>query len=168
MTENNKTIWKVCPIADFFEVSTMGDIRLVGRTRIKKPCDNGNGYLYVAKVIDKKAKHYYVHQLVAATFINNPDNLTEINHKDGNKANNSVENLEWCTRSENLCHAYRTGLIKITDKQREARRKNVYKSYSARKEGWEKWYATEEGRRKCVEHAKTNLEAIKQKKCAST
>lgn len=139
-------IWKVCPIADFFEVSTAGEVRLVTKKRIIKPNDNGGGYLYVAKKTDGKAKHYYVHRLVAATFIENPDNLTEINHKDGNKKNNNVSNLEWCSRSRNMRHAYQTGLKKVTDKQREAGRKNVYKSIPFRREGWKKWNAQRKSR----------------------
>ncbi len=56
---------------------------------------------------------FWTHRLIAETFIPNPKNLTDINHIDGNPSNNKIENLEWCTRSENMQHAHRTGLIKM-------------------------------------------------------
>lgn len=70
-----------------------------------------NGYQRVVLCLDKNGgKYYYLHRLVALLFIPNPNNLPYINHKDGNKSNNCVDNLEWCTKSENEKHAWRTGL----------------------------------------------------------
>lgn len=74
------------------------------------PSVNEKGYLSVEFIKDGKRKRFKVHRLVAMEFIPNPLNRTEINHIDGNKSNNSVENLEWSTRSDNLKHAYATGL----------------------------------------------------------
>jgi hypothetical protein len=71
---------------------------------------NSHGYLAVQLSDGKKKKRQSVHRLVGKMFVNNPLNKQEINHIDGNKSNNHYSNLEWCTRSENLYHAYSTGL----------------------------------------------------------
>lgn len=69
------------------------------------------GYALVNLSIDGKCKTFSVHSLIAKAYIPNPDNLPEINHKDGNKENNNVSNLEWCTSSQNSVHALREGLM---------------------------------------------------------
>ena len=63
---------------------------------------------YRHAILNRKNRN--VHRVIAETFIPNPNNLPCVNHKDGNKLNNSVDNLEWCTHSENTIHAYQTGL----------------------------------------------------------
>lgn len=68
------------------------------------------GYLRVNFRIEKKLKHFFLHILIARTFIPNPLNKPQVNHKDGNKWNNNYSNLEWATVSENMLHAFRTGL----------------------------------------------------------
>lgn len=55
---------------------------------------------------------FVIHRLVGIHFIKNPDNKKQINHKDGNKLNNYVTNLEWCTSQENIIHSFKTGLNK--------------------------------------------------------
>lgn len=65
-----------------------------------------NGYIRATI----NGKDVYIHRLVAMLFLENPNNYKEVNHKDGNKENNNVENLEWCTRSQNNKHAFITGL----------------------------------------------------------
>ena len=64
----------------------------------------GSGYMCVVLT----GKRCYVHRLVAQTFIPNPDNKPNVNHKDGNRLNNHVDNLEWCTQKENVSHAINT------------------------------------------------------------
>lgn len=77
-----------------------------GRIKKLKKRINKSGYNSVC--LYKRLKKYYilVHRLVAKSFIPNPDNKSEVNHKNGIKTDNRVENLEWCTRSENVKHKY--------------------------------------------------------------
>lgn len=89
-----------------FKVFNNGDI-ISPRGINLKPQDSGKGYKYVALGKGRKPvkKNYYIHILVAECFVNNPQGLPEINHKDSNRANNHFKNLEWVTRLENI-HDY--------------------------------------------------------------
>ena len=71
-----------------------------------------NGYVYVYLCNNGRNKNARLHRLVAETFIPNPENKPQVNHIDGDKTNNKINNLEWCNQSENEKHAYRTGLAK--------------------------------------------------------
>ena len=99
MTEEE--IW--CPIKGYeniYEVSDKGRVKSLkfGKERILKLGITTDGYLMVKLLKNGEKKNLLVHRLVAQTFIPNPDNLPEVNHKDENKENNSVQNLEWCDR----------------------------------------------------------------------
>ena len=72
--------------------------------------DNGNGYKKITLTLKGVQIQRYIHRLVAISFIPNPLDLPEVNHKDGNKANNNYTNLEWVNNSENQIHAHKTGL----------------------------------------------------------
>ena len=71
-----------------------------------------NGYVRAELWKEDKGKKFLVHRLVAQAFIKNENNYPQVNHKDGDKANNYYKNLEWTTRSKNQKHAYETGLQK--------------------------------------------------------
>lgn len=74
--------------------------------KIMSPADNGKGYLILNLRVDGGNKCKAIHRLVAEAFIPNPLNLPEVNHIDGNRQNNSVENLEWITHGNNIKHSY--------------------------------------------------------------
>ena|ERR1700689_1525336 len=102
--------WK--PIPEFsghYEASDQGQIRRI-LGKIRKLRAKREGYLYVNLCVHGKIQTRYVHRLVATTFIPNPENKPEVNHKDGNKQNNAVTNLEWATISEQAIHAFEKGL----------------------------------------------------------
>ena len=86
------------------------------KDKIIKPTISNTGYLRVHLTSKTgKQKHYSVHRLVAILYVENPDpeNKNQVNHKDGDKLNNDMDNLEWVTQSENMQHAYETGLCSI-------------------------------------------------------
>ena len=105
--------WKPIPMTGGkYEVSNHGR----ARTNNQRPglltlTKQKSGYRYVMVTqTNGKPKNWRVHRLVEMLFIPNPSGLTEVNHIDGNKDNNHVSNLEWCTRSHNVKHSFDTGL----------------------------------------------------------
>lgn len=98
-----KEEWRVINQYPHYEVSSKGNVRHIGKSN-RKLGKNVNGYPTVYIRHNGKYKCLLVHRLVAMAFIPNPQNKPHINHKDGNKENGCVENLEWCTPSENERH----------------------------------------------------------------
>lgn len=111
-------IYKVINGSECYSVSNMGNVktknwRNTKKEAVLKPAKDKKGYLRVGLCINGNSKTFKVHRLVASAFISNPLNKPQVNHKDGNKSNNSIYNLEWVTCSENQIHAIKTGLVKI-------------------------------------------------------
>ena len=113
-------IWKdVEGYEGLYQVSNLGRVKSLARTCktkgngirdvkecIRKTITSNCGYVMVLLCKDNKAKHCLMHRLVANAFVGNPDNLPQVNHKDGDKANNKADNLEWVTSSENNKHKF--------------------------------------------------------------
>lgn len=111
-TTNDIEVWADIPDTDCqYYVSNHGRVCTVRRRpKVLTLTRQKSGYLYAMIEVCGKPKKCRVHRLVAQAFLPNPDHLTEINHKDGNKENNHVGNLEWATRSQNVKHSFDTGL----------------------------------------------------------
>lgn len=117
MLNRNDEIWKDIPgFEGRYQVSNIGNIRSLqdnhGNERIQSRATwiSPKGYQYVQLFVKDVRHNVSVHHAVASAFIPNPENKYTVNHKDGNKLNNQVTNLEWATYSENLKHAHETGL----------------------------------------------------------
>lgn len=116
-----KEIWKRLiyqgkDCGDFYEVSNYGDIRNSKTRKVRRKNVNKHGYYFVNGSLGSKDIKitFRVHKAVAESFIDNPNNLPMVNHKDGNKLNNYIDNLEWCTNAENIQHAYDNNLIVVS------------------------------------------------------
>lgn len=136
-------IWKdIKEYEGLYQVSNLGNVRSLGRYVKNKnnklqyfpekilKTGNVQEYLKVTLSNNNKQRYYRVHRLVAEAFISNPENKPEVNHIDGDKKNNCVDNLEWCNRSENEKHAYKNGLAKPSQKQKNAVAKYARENYS--------------------------------------
>lgn len=129
-------IWKeIKGYEGMFAVSNYGRVKSLARRvsnhtgfinkpeRILKPFKDVKGYLRVYLTKNSKKKFTPIHRLVSFAFIPNPENKPQVNHIDGNKQNNRVENLEWCTNGENQIHAYVHGLNHHADNSGRPKRK---------------------------------------------
>lgn len=118
-------IWKdIDGYEGYYQVSNAGRVKSLRRQtfggkhgkqvrgeRILKQAQDKDGYLRVVLQTQKEKKTISIHRLVAYVFLPNPANLPQVNHLDGVKTNNHTWNLQWCNRSQNVTHAYKTGLV---------------------------------------------------------
>ena len=125
-----KEEWKdIAGYEGLYQISNFGHVKsLHSNGRVLKLHEDKGGYLTVCLFWKCKYKCCKVHRLVASAFIANPENKPTVNHIDGNKKNNRVDNLEWATHKENIVHANKTGLRHVTDAQRQAASENGKKT----------------------------------------
>ena len=131
---------------DLYQISNYGTIKSVthyiidkkGKSRLmkgkilKQTPDRKNGYLSVSLMKEGKKQTFRTHKLVASTFIPNPDKLPQVNHIDGDKENNYVGNLEWCSCKDNIHHAWKNKLNYVSEKHRQVASKTM-------KQRWENY-----------------------------
>lgn len=151
LTSNITTeIWKDIPNYEgHYQVSNFGRVRGIKdphgnyREYIRTPYKHKNGYLFLGLWKENNATAFSVHRLVALAFLPNPNDLPEVNHKDGIKTNNYIDNLEWVSTSENRKHAWDAGLRcrqaqSNTMKGRKYSNKSKYHnvSYDSNRDKW--------------------------------
>lgn len=100
--------WKKIDGFDNYSVSDTGLVRNDTTGRVLTVFNGSTGYKIVHLRKGGKMKNFKLHRLIASAFISNPQNLKCVNHINGNKQDNRIENLEWCTHSQNNAHSYRT------------------------------------------------------------
>ena len=123
--------WKdIAGYEEKYQISNIGRVRNKTTKKILKKRIGTSGYYKVNLYSNKQVKTIEVHRLVAETFIENPKNKNEVNHIDGNKLNNNINNLEWVTHKENIEHAWKT---KLFEPVREASRKYGKNNPNAKK-----------------------------------
>ncbi len=111
---------KEIPGYENYIITDVNTVFNVKRKKLIKVQVDKDGYLVVQLWKNSKPKKFKMHRLVAMAFIPNPENKPQVNHINGIKFDNSIENLEWVTQSENMLHAYKIGLQKPSDKQKES------------------------------------------------
>ena len=165
--------WKAVPgYEGLYEVSNKGNVRNVRRNKLLRLQKN-QGYIKVWLYKNGIVTGLRVHRLVAQAFIPNPDNLLEVNHKDEDKTNNSVDNLEWCTRKYNVNYGTRNIRMRETaikngfcsglsreEYMKEYNREYYKKNREKHREYYEK--NKEKSREQSREYKKKNREKIRE------
>lgn len=137
-----KEYWKDIPGWEgYYQASTLGNIRRTKNKRLLKPRVKRH-YLQVGLTKENKTRWCGLHRLVALTFIENPNNMPQVNHKDENRMNNAVDNLEWCDASYNCNYGSRNKRISEKNKTQDNKKAvqqcdmnwNVVAVYESQKE----------------------------------
>lgn len=115
-------------------VTTDGRIFNLKTMKFLKRMLNNTGYHYTCLYNKNGGKFFLVHRLMAETYLPKNQNRNYVNHIDGNKANNLLFNLEWCTHQENMIHAWENGLSKTSEKQRQNGRNTIHIALKASNE----------------------------------
>lgn len=145
-------IWKNVPgMEGLYQVSNFGRIKSLARTiqrnnkgtlhtkeHFVKGSKDTKGYLQLDAKIDGKRVLKFIHRIVAEAFLDNTENLEQVNHKDGNKLNNCVENLEWVTCKDNIHHAWNNGLNRPQKGEKHANHKLTEEQVAFIKEHYKK------------------------------
>lgn len=116
--------WKdVVGLEEYAQISNFGRVKTKDRyinnngtlvlksSKFLTGTNNGLGYLQCRIVVNGKTYRKYIHRMVAEAFLDNQNNLPDVNHIDGDKSNNNLSNLEWSSRSDNIKHAIKNGLL---------------------------------------------------------
>ena len=128
----DEELWREWPQDPRILVSNKGNVLSYKRGApypLKVSRNRNGGYQMVSAGSGSTSKQY-VHRMVAETWLDNPNHYRDVNHINGDKDDNRVENLEWVTHGENVCHAYRTGLNKRTTPVRVVETGEVFESLS--------------------------------------
>lgn len=140
-------IWKDIKKYPNYQISNFGRVKSKERytrqrnginlrkEKLLKQLTDSKGYLYVRLYNDNGFKNIKVHRLVAISFLENFNKLPQVNHKNGIKTDNKVENLEWCTNLENQRHAIKNGLIDL-----ELRKENMRKLGKSKRALIKRWH----------------------------
>jgi hypothetical protein len=117
-------IWKdIEGYNGIYQISSFGNVKSLSngftkKSKVLKQKLDRNGYKSISLSKNSVGKYFSIHRLVAIHFLFRKDISLHVNHKDGIKTNNNVNNLEWVTRSENQKHAYKMGLLKMPHQNR--------------------------------------------------
>jgi hypothetical protein len=122
--------WKTIKDYENYQISNLGNVKSLNynksnKEKLLKIRLLKSGYCRVYLCKNGKARDFYIHRLVAINFLLKKDKDIQVNHIDGNKSNNNIKNLEWCSQSENMIHSYKIGLNKFGEENCKSKLKNI-------------------------------------------